>query len=136
MSDTNRSGQERLDEFADEVKSLKVSGGLANTERTGTTIGIVLMVVGAFFTIIWSISTRGDIAATETNEQLKEVIQATNGTWFAIWGLALILLGAAIWIRNSLTRYLRYWLIRMIYEERANTDRLIAALGERERSDS
>ncbi len=134
MSNENidQSGQQRLDEFADEVKNLKVSGGLANTEKTGTLAGIVLMVIGGFVTLIWSIAKQGDISVSDTNDQLGEVIQAMNNTWFAVWGLALILIGAAIWIRNSLTRYLRYWLIRMIYEERANTDRLIDALRDKD----
>ena len=33
-----------------------------------------------------------------------------------------------IWIRNSLTRYLRFWIIRLVYEQREQTDRLIEAL--------
>jgi hypothetical protein len=129
---TNAAGQERLDEFAEEVKDLKIGGGLANPERTGTIVGIVLMVIGGAATILFSISKQGDLSASSTDEQLHEVIQAANNTWFAIWGLSLILIGAALWIRNSMTRYLRYWLIRMIYEDRANTDRLIEAMRERE----
>jgi hypothetical protein len=31
-------------------------------------------------------------------------------------------------VRNSLTRYLRYWLIRLIYEDREQTERLINAI--------
>ena len=42
-------------------------------------------------------------------------------------------MGIVLWIRNSLTRYFRFWLIRLVYEQREQTDRLIAAL-ERERS--
>ncbi|MCH7789416.1 MAG: hypothetical protein IH940_08225 [Acidobacteria bacterium] len=134
MSDdkTNAAGQKRLDEFAEEVKDLNVSGGLANPERTGSIVGIVLMVIGTIATVFYSIVKQGDLSASGTDDQLHELIQATNNTWFAIWGLALIVIGAALWIRNSLTRYLRYWLIRMIYEDRANTDRLIEALRDRD----
>jgi hypothetical protein len=128
----NAAGQQRLDEFAEEVKELNVSGGLANPERTGSIVGIVLMVIGSLATIFYSVVKQGDVSATGTDDQLHEIIQAANNTWFAIWGLALILIGAALWIRNSLTHYLRYWLIRMIYEDRANTDRLIEAMRERE----
>ena len=31
-------------------------------------------------------------------------------------------------MRNSLTRYLRYWIIRLVYEQREQTERLIQAL--------
>jgi len=34
--------------------------------------------------------------------------------------------GAVIWVRNSFTRYMRYWLIRLIYEQREQTDSLVA----------
>ena len=43
-------------------------------------------------------------------------------------GVVVGLVGVALWVRNSLTRYLRYWLIRLIYEDREQTERLIAAI--------
>ena len=51
---------------------------------------------------------------------------------FAAIGIGISIVGIVIWVRNSLTRYLRFWLIRLVYEQREQTDRLIAAL-ERER---
>ena len=35
------------------------------------------------------------------------------------------LVGAIVWLRNSLTRYMRYWIIRLVYEQREQTDRLL-----------
>ena len=46
----------------------------------------------------------------------------------ALIGVLVGLVGVALWVRNSLTRYLRYWLIRLIYEDREQTERLIAAI--------
>jgi hypothetical protein len=126
-------GQQRLDEFAEEVKNLKMSGGLANPERTGSTIGVLLMVIGGFVVVILSFVKRGETSFEDSAAGLAEIIQATNNVWTALFGVALILIGLAIWIRNSLTRYFRYWLTRLIYEDRANTDRLIEAI-ERARS--
>jgi hypothetical protein len=126
VSTTN--GQERLDEFAEEVKKLRISGGLANPERTGTTLGVLLMVVGGFIVVILSFGKRGETDFSDSASGLAEIIQATNNVWTALFGVALILIGLAIWIRNSLTRYFRYWLTRLIYEDRANTDRLIEAI--------
>jgi hypothetical protein len=34
----------------------------------------------------------------------------------------------ALFVRYSLARYLRFWLIRSSYEERANADRIVAAI--------
>jgi hypothetical protein len=43
-------------------------------------------------------------------------------------GIGISVVGIVIWIRNSLTRYLRFWIIRLVYEQREQTDRLIEAL--------
>jgi hypothetical protein len=46
----------------------------------------------------------------------------------AVIGLLVGMVGVVLWLRNSLTRYLRYWLIRLIYEDREQTERLINAI--------
>ena len=33
-----------------------------------------------------------------------------------------------LFVRASLTRYFRYWLVRLVYEDRANTDRIVEAI--------
>jgi hypothetical protein len=35
---------------------------------------------------------------------------------------------AVLWARCSLSRYLRYWLVRQIYEDRSSTDRIVEAI--------
>jgi hypothetical protein len=35
-----------------------------------------------------------------------------------ILGLVLTVAGGLLWFRYSMTRYLRYWLLRLIYEQR------------------
>ena len=40
----------------------------------------------------------------------------------------LAVVGIVIWVRNSITRYLRYWIIRLVYEQREQTEQLIQAL--------
>ena len=42
-------------------------------------------------------------------------------------GLGFIVIGAALFVRYSTTRYLRYWLVRQMYEGQANTDRIVEA---------
>jgi hypothetical protein len=50
---------------------------------------------------------------------------------FALIGVGVSVVGIVIWIRNSLTRYFRFWIIRLVYEQREQTDRLIEALERR-----
>ena len=102
---------------------LKVTGGAANPERLAGKWGIGLTIFGFVVAFIswWSAFNAGDFAGIFRSQI------------FAVIGIGISIVGIVIWIRNSLTRYLRFWVIRLVYEQREQTDRLIEAL-ERERS--
>ena len=108
----------RLDEFEAEVQKLKVSGGGANPERLGAQWGIGLTIVGF---VVAGISWFSAQDATRNEVIYRSQIVAGIG-------LAIAMVGIVIWLRNSLTRYLRYWIIRLVYEQREQTDALIRAL--------
>jgi hypothetical protein len=123
MSEETAAGSEvmssvRLAQFQEEVTKLKLKGGGANPERTGTSWGIGLGIVGTIIVVISYLSSTGSNGA---GSKLDSVVAA-------IIGLLIGLIGVALWVRNSLTRYLRYWLIRLIYEDREQTERLITAI--------
>jgi hypothetical protein len=46
----------------------------------------------------------------------------------AVSMLALAVVGAAVFLRYSLARFLRFWLLRQLVEDRAHIDRLVSAL--------
>jgi hypothetical protein len=108
----------RLAEFQQEVAKLKISGGGANPERLGAQWGIGLTIVGFVVLVISYFSARQDT--------LQEYI--LRDTIAAIGGFAISVVGIVIWVRNSITRYMRYWIIRLVYEQREQTERLIEAL--------
>ena len=106
----------RLEEFQTEVRELKVSGGRANPERTGKILGGLLMLAGLVLTIVGYLTSHGTTDPLEQNDaQLLGII-----------GLAVAVIGTGLFVLFSLTRYLRYWLVRMIYEQRDSTDRIIS----------
>ena len=113
---------ERLAQLRDEVSKLKVTGGMANPERLAGKWGIGLTIFGFVVAIVswWSAFNSADLG-TNIRSQI-----------FAAIGIGISVVGIVLWIRNSLTRYFRFWLIRLVYEQREQTDRLIAAL-ERDR---
>ena len=41
----------------------------------------------------------------------------------------LTLIGAALFLRYSMAKFLRFWLLRQIYESQSHVDQLTAALG-------
>jgi hypothetical protein len=107
----------RLVQFQDEVAKLKLKGGGANPERTGASWGVGLGIVGVIIIVISWLSAQDGGTSTQLTAQVAAMI-----------GLLVGLIGVVLWVRNSLTRYLRYWLIRLIYEDREQTERLIAAI--------
>jgi hypothetical protein len=46
----------------------------------------------------------------------------------AVAMLALAVVGAAVFLRYSLARFLRFWLLRQLYEGQAHIDQVVAAL--------
>ena len=106
---------DRLNRFEHEVGELKVSGGAANPERLGGRWGIALMIVGLVGSILCWYE-----AYTAT---AFEIIQRMIILGAVFVGVGIV--GSVVWVRNSLTRYLRYWLIRIIYEQREQTEQLV-----------
>jgi hypothetical protein len=115
---TTEAGSDRLAQFQDEVAKLKVTGGGANPERLAAQWGIGIAIVGFVVAIIayWSA-----LDSADPNDQVRSLI-------VAVIAMGAVLVGVVIWLRNSLTRYLRYWLIRLVYEEREQTDQIVKAL--------
>jgi hypothetical protein len=107
--------ESRLAQFEHEVSNLKVTGGAANPERQGGRLGIGLIVVGFVVAFIswWSAYNAGSF---------EDIHRAAI---FALIGVGIAIVGAIVWLRNSLTRYLRYWLIRLVYEQREQADRML-----------
>lgn len=105
----------RLQEFQREVSTLKVTGGQANPERTWSIIGAIAMVAGIVIALLSWILTRG------TSNTLEIADYNALGTL----GLTLTIAGTGLFLVMSLRRYFRYWLVRLIYEQRDQTDRII-----------
>ena len=107
----NEAGSDRLDEFEAEVAKLRVKGGSIERERQLTIVGMVLMVVGVGVAVLMVFLSS---SASDSRDSLTYI---SGG----ILGLTLSVVGALMWLRYSLTHYLRYWLLRLIYEERSRT---------------
>jgi hypothetical protein len=105
----------RLEQFRTEVDQLKVSGGRANPERIGRILGAVLMVVGV---------TLGFYAYFGLSHPTTNPLQQGDATVVGLLGVSLAIVGTGIFVVFSLTRYFRYWLVRLIYEQRDQMDRL------------
>ena len=75
------------------------------------------MVVGIVLAVFGGIQVAG---TTNAADQMAAI--ATGG----LLGLVLAIVGAALFLRYSIGRFLRFWAIRLIHEHRSETDRVIA----------
>jgi hypothetical protein len=110
----------RLQEFQAQVDDLKLAGGKANPERTAVRLSVVLFVVAVIIEI------RAYVGSTGTENEFAQ----NDYLILAVLGVVVALGAVALFIRASLTRYFRYWLVRLVYEDRASTDRIVDAIKE------
>jgi len=110
----------RIDQFRAEVADLDIKTPADAGERNYLVVGIVLMVIGLvlIFAGYWGASGTAVLA-----EQIPFVLSG------GFLGVGVMIVGAAMFVRYSLSRYLRFWLIRTIYEERSQTDQVVESLG-------
>ncbi len=101
-----------------ELDRLKIKGRDSEPERVLVIFGVVLFILGVVGVIFALQSAHTSSDVTVQNEKIIMAIGA------AMLGLA----GVVIWARYSMTRYLRYWLLRVIFEQRYQQDRSIEVL--------
>ena len=113
MSSTEHDLSPRLEEFVTQVDDLKVTGGRSNPERTWMIVGAVGLVLGLVLTLMAWIRTGG----TSNTGDFADF--AAMGRF----GLALTVAGAVLFAVMGTRRWLRFWLVRLVYEMREQSDR-------------
>jgi hypothetical protein len=112
---------DRIERLKSDAAELNVSKGAAR-DGLWQTVGALAMVAGvALAFVAYQLSLGKDDPRDIDSLQI-----------LAVSMLALAVAGAAVFIRYSLARFLRFWLLRQLYEGQAHIDQVVAALGERE----
>ncbi|MBI2704737.1 MAG: hypothetical protein HYX32_05525 [Actinobacteria bacterium] len=111
--------QHRVDEFRQEIAGMNIRTPADESERILLIIGMVC--IGLSLVVI-----------AFTWYQVSGLAQLSAQMPYAVSGgllaMLLAIVGASLFVRYSMTRYLRFWLVRYIYEERSQTDREVEAL--------
>jgi hypothetical protein len=110
----------RIEQFRTEVDGLKLRGSSGQGEQRLLVLGVVVTVIGIALAILGAVQ----VGQSGGNPADQRAFMAQG----SFMGLALIIAGAALFVRYSLARFMRFWLIRMTYESRANTDRVVDAI--------
>ena len=107
---------ERVERFTNEIGDMKLRAGRSRAERWYATAGLVLMAGGVVLGIICYAASL-NIASTPGSN--VDVLQANSYETLAIVGVGVSVIGGFVFLRYSLGRFLRMWLLRRSYEDQA-----------------
>jgi hypothetical protein len=110
---------ERTVQFKAEIAEMKLKTGRSNTENLLQMLGVALMVVGV---VIALGAYRASANVTATPGSNVDVLNSNAYLPLAIAGLAVSVVGGFLFLRYSLAKFLRFWLLRQVYEQRVAID--------------
>jgi len=115
MSQSN----DRAEQFKTEIAGLRLKTGRARVENLLQLLGVVLMVAGIVIALGAYIAS---LNVTGTPGSNVDVLDSNSYTPLAVAGLAISVTGGFVFLRYSLAKFLRFWLLRQSYEQRAAID--------------
>jgi len=115
-SESSRVSESRADRFARELADLKISDPAAGRPRLWQRLGAVLMAAGI---VLGAVSY---LISARTGDSLT----ASTAISIALGGVTLAVTGAAIFLRYSLTGFLRFWMARQSFEMNMLAERVFA----------
>lgn len=104
---TSGMAPDRRQQFEADIAKVRLRTGSSANEPRLVALGVALMVAGAVVALV-AFAVSGSQA--DTRDVLSTVI-------LAVFGLTLAVAGAAVFLRYSIGRFLRFWLLRLIYEQ-------------------
>jgi hypothetical protein len=106
---------ERVEQFKAEIADMHIKDPATARDSLLLRAGVALMVIGVAVTVI------AYFLSHNTSDQLSQNDDQVIG----MIGIALSVVGSATFLRYSYAQFQRFWLARLIYEQRAQTDRLL-----------
>ena len=113
---------ERIEQFKEDLAALKITDPSSARDQLATRLGIAGMVVGIGLAVYGYTLSYGADSGNPAPQQRDAIV-------LALIGVTVALSGAALYLKGALAGFLRFWLVRDLHERRAQTDRLLGALG-------
>jgi hypothetical protein len=108
-----RSAPDRLERFKGEMATLKIAEPAPERDRRLLWLGVALMVTG--------IALEG--VAYNLSHSTTNALQQNDAIVVALAGVAVALVGGFVFLRYSLAGFLRFWLARMLFDQRERDQR-------------
>jgi multisubunit Na+/H+ antiporter MnhB subunit len=112
---------DRIARFRRDVEELEVRDPVVGRERLLAGLGVGLMGLGVALAVAAYLMSHG--ADSEFNTEGPAVQR--DAIVVALVGASTTVVGAALFLRYSLAQFLRFWLARLVYEQRVQTDRIV-----------
>lgn len=110
--------QNRVQEFKQEIADMRVRDPATGRDRLWLRMGVGFMVAGLILAVVAFFVSSG---ANDSRDQTDALVAALGG-------IALTIVGAALFLRFSIAGFLRFWLARLSYEQQMQTDRIVDEL--------
>ena len=107
---------ERAEQFKADVASMKLKTGGTNRERPLLVLSVLLMLAGIVIALLAYAGASNVKLTPGTN---LDVLNSNEYVPLAIAGLSISVVGGFMFLRYSLARFLRFWLLRQSYEQQA-----------------
>src|SRR3954453_3139213 len=118
MSTTREETPERGERFKTEIAAMKLRDPSTARDRQLLRLGVALMVLGVVL----------GVYAYSLSHGTTDPLQQRDAIVVALTGVALSVVGGAVFGRYSVAQFLRFWLARLSYEQQAQTDRVVEAI--------
>jgi len=112
----------RVERFKSEVAGMKLRDPALKRDRALLVFGAVLLGVGVAVAIY---------GYALSHQAIDDQRQQLDGITIGLVGVAVTVVGGALFLRYSIAQFLRFWLARLTYEQGTQTDRIVDAIGSR-----
>ncbi len=117
--DPQQPDRDRLERFKQEIADMGLRDPATSRDRTLLRMGAAGLMLGPAIAIAAYFMSHG---TTNPLSQRDAII-------VALIGVSITVAGGALFVRYSMATFLRFWLARLSFEQQAQTDRVVAALG-------
>ena len=108
--------EDRLEQFKSDIAEMRIKDPTVGLETALFWLGVLGMVAGIAVTVV----------AYYLSHNTSSALNQGDDHIVALIGVAVTVAGAAVFLRYSLAAFLRFWLARLIYEQRTQTDRIVS----------
>jgi hypothetical protein len=107
----------RVDQFRADVADMRLKDPATGLDRLLLRLGVLGMIGGPVLAVIAYFLSHSATGAAAPLEQRDALIQA-------LIGVAITIVGAALYLKAAIAGFLRFWMARLVYEQRRERDQI------------